>query len=407
MPVAVGLSEPQHLLPVAGIELATTSAGIRYTGRDDMVLLTICEGANSAAVFTQNKFCAAPVVVAREHLLDTQPRALLINSGNANAGTGKPGLENTALSCKYVAGLLNIQAEQVMPFSTGVIGEQLPMDKIEAGVSALTEKLQSDNWLPAAHAIMTTDTVAKAVSESFEIDGQAVTITGIAKGSGMICPNMATMLAYVATDAKISQATLQAMLQRANLASFNRITVDGDTSTNDALVLIATGQRGVHIETDSEQAAQQFYSALQRVFVSLATAIVRDGDGASKFVKVTVSGAGNSLDAESIAYSVAHSPLVKTALFASDPNWGRILAAVGKAPVSVLEVEKVDIRVNDTAFIEQGEPARDYSEAIGKKIFQQTEIEIMIDLNQGAAEHHVWTSDLSHAYVSINADYRS
>ncbi len=405
--MAVGLQQPGNLFPVEGVELATAEAGIRHTDRKDMVLLTICEGANSAAVFTRNNFCAAPVTLARQNISSHAPRALLVNSGNANAGTGQQGMQNAQASCENVARLLGIDAQQVLPFSTGVIGEQLPMKKMDAAITGLAGDLHGDNWLAAAQAIMTTDTIAKAFSEKFEVGGRSVTITGIAKGSGMICPDMATMLSFVATDALIDPDTLQTMLERANKASFNRITVDSDTSTNDALVLIATGQGGAKIHQQQESEAQQFYAVLESLLISLATAIVRDGEGASKFVKISIIGADNHSDARSIAYSVAHSPLVKTALYASDPNWGRILAAVGKAPVDTLAVDEIDIRINGTGVIERGQPARGYTEKLGQQAFRQAEIDIAINLNLGEADYHVWTSDLSHDYVSINADYRS
>ena len=406
--MAVGLKEPGELFPVSGIRLATAAAGIRYSNRDDMALLEIAEGSTIAAVFTLNKYCAAPVTLAKEHLAQTSSRALLINAGIANAGTGKQGMDNARQSCTAVAESLGLFAEQVLPFSTGVIGEQLPMTALLGGVGELADDLSDDNWLPAAKAIMTTDTQAKAVSQKLELDGQTVTITGIAKGSGMICPNMATMLSYVATDANIDGELLQGFLSKANSASFNRITVDSDTSTNDALILIATGQSSAPPVTAQDSAAgQAFYLALEQVLIKLATAVVRDGEGATKFVKVSVNGGVSESDCVTIAYSVAHSPLVKTALFASDPNWGRILAAIGKAPIKQLELDKVDIRINDLSLIESGEPASSYTEAAGKAVFEQQDITVAIDLNLGSADYHVWTSDLSHEYVTINSDYRS
>jgi len=406
--MAVGLKEPSELLSVSGVRLATIAAGLRYKNRDDMVLVEIAEGSNVAAAFTQNKYCAAPVIVAKDHI-DQQPtRALLINAGNANAGTGNQGVANAFQTCSKVSELLNLSPQQVLPFSTGVIGEQLPMDAMLSGVSALASGFSQDNWLAAAKAIMTTDTVPKAVSRQVDIDGHAITITGIAKGSGMICPNMATMLSYVATDANIEASMLQSLLAKANAASFNRITVDSDTSTNDALILIATASNSApQIDSEDSAAGQAFYRVLEQVLIELATAIVRDGEGATKFVKVEVNSGAAVSDCEAIAYSVAHSPLVKTALFASDPNWGRILAAIGKAPIERLELDKVDININGTFIIESGEPAESYTEAAGKKVFAQDEITIKIDLNLGSADYHVWTSDLSHDYVSINADYRS
>lgn len=402
--MAVGLRAPEELLAIDGVEIATTAAQIRYQGRDDLVLFKFAEGATAAAVFTKNKYCAAPVTIAQQHLEKNKPRALLINAGNANAGTGELGLKNAIQSCQAIAETLGIEIEQVLPFSTGVIGEQLPMDRMFQGIENVSKSLSSNNWLDAASAIMTTDTIAKGVSECILIDGQQVTITGIAKGSGMICPNMATLLSYVATDADIAADRLQAMLEQGANASFNRITVDSDTSTNDALVLVATGKSSVQINNEN---IDDFSHALDKVLIALATSVIRDGEGATKFVKVDVINGVCDTDCESIAYSVAHSPLVKTALFASDPNWGRILAAIGKADAEHLDIDKINIQVNGQALIEQGQPASSYSEEIGQTIFQQDEITITIDLALGNKKYHVWTSDLSHEYVSINADYRS
>ena len=410
--MAVGLSPPQQIRRIEGVSVATAAAEIRYPERDDMVLLHLVEGSSVAAVFTQNKFCAAPVVLAKQNLAKDAPRALLINSGNANAGTGEAGLSNAIESCHLIAQGLNIRPTQVLPFSTGVIGEQLPMDRVSLGCEKLLGGVAvTDNdsdWMSAAEAIMTTDTVAKAVSERVEIDGGQVTITGIAKGSGMICPNMATLLSYVATDIEVDSAVLQEMLVDACGASFNRITVDSDTSTNDALVLVATGQNELPcIDTRDSPNAKEFYKALERVLITLATAIVRDAEGATKFVKVKVLNGRSESDCEAIAYSVAHSPLVKTALFASDPNWGRLLMAVGKAEVNELDVGKIDLSINNLPLISQGQPAKAYTEEQGQAVFSEQEIEIDINLNAGQAAYHVWTSDLSDQYVSINADYRS
>ena len=403
--MAVGLKAPGALAPVEGIKLATTAAGIRYQGRDDLLLITLSEGSTVSAVFTQNKCCAAPVVIAKQHLSASPTRALLVNSGNANAVTGELGLQNAIRSCHDVATSLGLVTEQVLPFSTGVIGEQLDMAAMKSGTRAIGDKLADDNWLSAAEAIMTTDSVAKAVSRQVEIDGDSITITGIAKGSGMICPNMATMLAYVATDAKLSQHDLDQLLELGTAQSFNRITVESDTSTNDALVLMATGKAQKDSLTGTN--LQRFYDVLEQVLIELATAIIRDGEGATKFVKVAVSGGINEDDCAAIAYSIAHSPLVKTALFASDPNWGRILMALGKAPVSNLDMNLVDIKIGDVPLIDKGQPASSYTEEAGKAVFMEDEIDIQIELNQGAESFHVWTSDLSHDYVSINADYRS
>jgi len=393
------------LHPVRGVELGTTAAGIRYQGRDDLLLIKLAEDSSVSAVFTQNKCCAAPVDVAKIHMANSKPRALLINSGNANAVTGELGMHNAIQTCSKTAELLGMNTTQVLPFSTGVIGEQLNMNAMNSGIESMSGELSSANWLRAAKAIMTTDTVAKAVSRQINLDGEQITITGIAKGSGMICPNMATMLAYVATDARINQEVLDSLLTRACSASFNRITVDSDTSTNDALVLMATGQ--AQKKPLGGELLDTYYKELEEVLIDLATAIIRDGEGATKFVKVEVGSGADESDCSVIAYAIAHSPLVKTALFASDPNWGRILMALGKAPVDSLDMNLVDIRIGEVSLIEKGQPAADYTEERGKAVFVEQEIHIQIELNQGSKSFHVWTSDLSHDYVSINADYRS
>lgn len=408
--MAVGLKQADKLYPVLGVELAVTAAGIRYKGRDDLLAIRLSDGTNVSAVFTQNKCCAAPVTLAKAHMDQSDTRALLINSGNANAVTGELGLQNASESCAELAKLLGFKAEQVLPFSTGVIGEQLNMLAMSEGIQSLVgqhaaDRFSDDNWLLAAKAIMTTDTVAKAASRQLEINGDLITVTGITKGSGMICPNMATMLAYVATDANISKEDLDALLTRGTQASFNRITVDSDTSTNDALVLMATGRaQAAPLKGGS---LEVFYQQLERVLVELATSIIRDGEGATKFVKVEISGGSKQSDCSAIAYSIAHSPLVKTALFASDPNWGRILMALGKAPVDSLDMSLVDIHIGHVSLIEKGQPAATYTEEAGKAVFVEEEIHIHVELNQGSENFHVWTSDLSHDYVSINADYRS
>ena len=403
--MAVGLKEPGTLLPVAGVELATSAAGIRYVGRDDLLIMSLSEGSEVAAVFTQNKCCAAPVTLAKEHMAKKATRALLVNSGNANAVTGEQGMLNAVQTCFELATQLGVSTEQVLPFSTGVIGEQLNMSAFTSGIAAAKPSLKEDNWLAAARAIMTTDTVPKAVSRRFKIGDDTITISGISKGSGMICPNMATMLAYVATDAKISKESLDSLLARGTAASFNRITVDSDTSTNDALVLAATGKAQAEALNGSD--LETFYLELESVLIELATAIIRDGEGATKFIKIAVSGGSSEADCASVAYTIAHSPLVKTALFASDPNWGRILMALGKSPIEQLDMSKVDIHIGDVSLIERGEPAKSYTEEAGKAVFVEEEIDIHINLNEGEFASHVWTSDLSHDYVSINADYRS
>lgn len=401
----VGLKEPGKLHPVNGISLATAASGMRYQGRDDLLLISLSEGSTVSAVFTQNKCCAAPVTLAKQNMASTPTRALLINSGNANAVTGDTGMANAKLSCQMVANELAVSSNSVLPFSTGVIGEQLDMEVFSSGIKSLTPSLDADNWQQAAKAILTTDTLAKAFSRQFEFNGDLITITGITKGSGMICPNMATMLAYVATDAKIDQADLDMLIKKGVAESFNKITVDSDTSTNDALVLMATGQ--AQEDTLKNQHLNTFYQELESLLVELATSIIRDGEGATKFVTINVKGGADESDCAAIAYSIAHSPLVKTALFASDPNWGRILMALGKSPIAELDMDKVDIQIGDVPLIERGQPAKNYTEEAGKAVFSQAEIQIHIDLNAGNARSHVWTSDLSHEYVSINADYRS
>lgn len=404
--MAVNLLPPERLTQVDGVTLATVASGIRYQDRDDLVLIKFCAGSSVAAVFTQNKCCAAPVSVSKKHLEGGEIQALLINSGNANAVTGDQGMENAFQSCAAVASNLGIRAEQVLPFSTGVIGEQLNMSALLSGVDEAASQLQSDAWMPAAKGIMTTDTIPKGISKTIRINGELITITGISKGSGMICPNMATMLAYVVTDAEIAPNLLEMLLKKGTQNSFNRITVDSDTSTNDSLVLAATGQsKAGKLSTESD--LQAFYDALEGVLTHLATAIIRDGEGATKFVSVDVRNGCDEGDCRTIAYDIAHSPLVKTALFASDPNWGRILMALGKSAVDSLDMDKVDININNVLLIERGQPAASYTEEAGQSVFAQDEITISVSLNTGDRSFNVWTSDLSHDYVSINADYRS
>jgi len=364
------------------------------------------EGGACAAVFTQNAFCAAPVLVAREHLTK-QPRWLLINSGNANAGTGEQGLADTQASCVAVAGLNNAQAVQVLPFSTGVIGELLPMPKIIAALPAVRANLKADNWYKAAHAIMTTDTFAKGYSKVIEIEGYKVTITGMSKGAGMIQPNMATMLGFIATDAKISQELLQRCLSAAVEQSFNRITVDGDTSTNDACVLMASGQSSLAEIVEGSDAMALFAEAIQEACSSLAEAIVRDGEGATKLIKINVQQAITEVEAVQVAKTVAHSPLVKTAFFASDPNWGRILAAVGRAGVDQLDVSRIAIYLDDVCIVENGGRANSYTEEAGQAVMAQEEISVTVILGRGKIEQNVLTCDFSYDYVRINAEYRT
>ncbi|WP_018954228.1 bifunctional glutamate N-acetyltransferase/amino-acid acetyltransferase ArgJ [Thioalkalivibrio sulfidiphilus] len=401
----INLTEPTELLPVPGMRLGAVAAGIRYKERRDLVLMELAPSASAAAVFTRNAFCAAPVIVAREHLAGGAIRYLLINSGNANAGTGERGLADARASCAHVAEVMGCEAAQVMPFSTGVIGEPLPVLRIRDALPALAASLKEDAWIDAMRAIMTTDTVGKGMSRQVTLSGGTVTLTGIAKGSGMIRPDMATMLAYLGTDAVIPAGELQAMLSEAVESSFNCITVDGDTSTNDACVLCATGASGVQLVSDEDRRA--FREVLQAVCDHLAQAIVRDGEGATKFITIQVSGAGSREEARLVADAVAHSPLVKTALFASDPNWGRILAAVGRAGVQGLDVNRVSLHVGDVLIAEHGGRAASYTEEAGKRVMAEAEIPIRIGLGRGTASATVYTCDLSFDYVRINAEYRS
>ncbi len=404
----VGLDAPANLEPVPGIRLGVSAAGIRRRGGDDIAVIECQPGSTAAAVFTQNAFCAAPVIVAREHLECAPVRYLLVNAGNANAGTGAAGLADARATCEQLAGVAGVEAAAVLPFSTGVIGERLPVERVGRGVEAAFANLGPDRWIAAARAIMTTDTLPKGCSEKVEIDGRTVTVTGIAKGSGMIRPDMATMLAFVATDAAIGATALKAMLRRATGKSFNRITVDGDTSTNDACVAIATGAAGNPSIVDEQSPGHEAVaSAIESVCATLAQAIVRDGEGATKFVTVRVTGARDSDEALEVAYTVAHSPLVKTALFASDPNWGRILAAVGRAGISDLDVSTVSIAINGVTVASGGGLAAGYTEAEGVAAMAQPEIELHVELGRGPAAETVWTSDLSHEYVRINAEYRT
>jgi len=403
--MAVNLPALPELHPVAGIRLGTTAAGIRKPGRLDLVVLECATGSNVAAVFTKNKFCAAPVIVARAHLARRTPRALVINTGFANAGTGKPGLADARATCQVLAEQLGCRPDEVLPFSTGVIGERFPLDRLTAGIPAAVSCLSDVGWVDAAHGIMTTDTAAKGASRQIRIGKETVTITGITKGAGMIRPDMATMLAFIATDARIAPALLKKSLAAAADASFNRISVDGDSSTNDACVLVASG-KGAAIKAGSKS-YKIFQEALLEVCRTLAQAIVRDGEGATKFITVDVVRGASESDCLEIAYTIAHSPLVKTAFFASDPNWGRILAAVGRAPVRKLDVHKLSIHLNDVCIVRGGALAPDYTEARGAAVMREAEITIRVDLALGKAAGRIWTTDLSHDYVRINAEYRS
>lgn len=398
----------EGFFPIAGLQLATGAAGIRYQGRDDLLVLALAPGSSTAAVFTRNAFCAAPVTLARQHLATGAPRYLLINSGNANAGTGQRGLIDAQASCTALAQLTDCLPEQILPFSTGVIGEPLPVERLAAALPDLLTRLDLSAWPVAARAIMTTDTVPKLVSRQFDLNGQTATVTGIAKGAGMICPDMATMLAFLATDAAVAPALLQHALQHAVAGSFNAITIDGDTSTNDACVLIATGALGnqliANVETAEYVALQ---TAVEAVCLELATAIVRDGEGATKLVTVRVEDAATVAEARQVAYTIAHSPLVKTALFASDPNWGRILAAVGRAGVTDLDIERVHIDLGNVRIVTNGGRSPEYTEQAGAAVMAEAEIGIRVTLGRGAAQAQVLTCDFSYDYVRINAEYRS
>ena len=409
MPVNLQAPDPASLHPVPGLNLGVAMAGIRKAQRRDLLVIALDAGASVAGVFTQNRFCAAPVQVCREHLAAASGvRALLVNTGNANAGTGADGLARARQSCSALAQMMGLQQEQILPFSTGVIMETLPVDRLVAGLPAAIGALRTDAWGDAALAIMTTDTLPKAASRQIEIDGQLVTITGIAKGAGMIRPNMATMLGFVATDANLAPDLLQMLVREAADLSFNRITIDGDTSTNDSFMLIATHKAG-HERIDSldSAAGQALRAAVIAVSQQLAQAIVRDGEGATKFITVTVAGGRNEAECKLAAYAIAHSPLVKTAFFASDPNLGRILAAVGYAGINDLDQTLIDLHLDEVHVVRAGGRHPDYLESDGQRVMQQAEITLTVDLHRGDALTTVWTCDLSHDYVSINADYRS
>ena len=409
MPVNLSAPDPATLLPVPGVRLGVTMAGVRKANRRDLTVIALDEGSAVAGVFTTNRFCAAPVQVCREHLAGgAATRALLINTGNANAGTGADGLARARETCQALAALLGCAPEQVLPFSTGVIMESLPVDRIVAGLPGALAALRDDAWGEAAAGIMTTDTLPKAASRRVEIGGVPVTLTGISKGAGMIRPNMATMLGFVATDANISPDLLQPLVREAADASFNRITIDGDTSTNDCFMLVAS-RRAAHAEITSLDSAEAavLREALAALAQELAQAIVRDGEGATKFITIIIEGGRTEAECKLAAYAIAHSPLVKTAFFASDPNLGRILAAVGYAGISDLDQGLIDLDLDDVAVVRQGGRLPSYREEDGQRVMKQAEITIRVGLNRGAAQATVWTCDLSHDYVSINADYRS
>ncbi|MGC3872084.1 bifunctional glutamate N-acetyltransferase/amino-acid acetyltransferase ArgJ [Halomonas sp. GXIMD04776] len=404
--MAVGQTSFPDMPIIEGIRLGSTKAGIKKPDRRDLVVIEVSEGASVVGMFTRNAFCAAPVQVAREHLAEQTPRYLLINTGNANAGTGEQGLRDARACCMAFTDLTRVAHTAVLPFSTGVIGEPLPLEPICFGLPDALASLDDDSlaWQQAAQGILTTDTREKGATTTCEIEGQTVTLNGIAKGSGMIKPDMATMLAFVATDATIERSLLESLLREGVARSFNCITVDSDTSTNDACMLIATG-RGATVAND--EAIGIFRQALDEVLIDLAQQIIRDGEGATKFVTLEVSQANSRQEALDVAFTVAHSPLVKTALYASDANWGRILAAVGRAPVNDFDVDRITIDLDDVRIVEQGGRAAGYTEEAGSAIMAREEIVIRIALGRGDATATVWTSDLSHDYVTINADYRS
>ncbi len=396
------------ILPVAGIRLGTAAAGIKHQGRDDLLLLELAAGSVCVGLFTRNAFSAAPVEVAKAHLLQDMPRYFLVNAGNANAGTGNAGIDAANRCCMAVAQLTDCGVAQVLPFSTGVIGEPLPVERIAGALPTALEGLSADGWEAAARAIMTTDTVPKLACRQVELAGSPVTVTGIAKGSGMIRPDMATMLAYLATDATLEPGLLRQCLQQAAASSFNSISVDGDTSTNDACMLIATGRSAAAPVKDADSAEFQLISgAIEEVCQDLARAIIRDGEGATKLVTVEVVAAASLDEAREVAYTVAHSPLVKTALFAADPNWGRILAAVGRAGVENLDISKVELWLDDVCIVRGGGRASDYTEAAGAEVMAREELTIRVVLGRGTVDTRVLTCDLSYDYVRINAEYRT
>ena len=412
MPVNLSAPDPESLFPVPGVTLGITEAGIRKASRKDLLVIRLDDGAKVAGVFTQNRFCAAPVVVTREHLAEldsaTSVRALVVNTGNANAGTGRDGLAHANRTCTELAQLLDCSAAQVLPFSTGVIMEPLPIDRIAAGLPACIADLREDNWFNAAHAIMTTDTLPKAVSSRVKIGNATITISGIAKGAGMIHPDMATMLGFIATDARVSLPLLKNVVTHAAQHSFNCITVDGDTSTNDSFMLIASGKAATtEINDEHSHEFIALRDAITQVAARLAQAIVRDGEGATKFITLRIEGGRSEEECRKVGFAIAHSPLVKTAFFASDPNLGRILAAIGYAGIADLEVEKLELYLDDVLVTQHGGRNPGYLEADGQRVMKQAEITVRVVLNRGAASVVLWTCDLSHDYVSINADYRS
>ena len=405
--MGIEVNENKVLHPVVGVGLGAVAAGIRKIGRLDLLLVTLSEGTRVGAVFTRNRFCAAPVQLCREHLSQMAPRALIVNTGCANAGTGQAGREDAARTCAEVAARLGLSAQAVLPFSTGVILERLPMQPLLAGIPLAIDQLRADAWEEAARAIMTTDTFPKSASRQMMLQGRTVTLTGISKGAGMIRPNMATLLGFIATDACISAPLLQQLTHDVADRTFNRITVDGDTSTNDSFLVMATGQAGNEEIVQAGAAYEQLFEAVSALALELAHAIIRDGEGATKFITVQVEGGRDEAECLQVAYAISHSPLVKTAFFASDPNLGRILAAIGYAGIMDLDVEGIRLYLDEVLVSEGGGRASSYHEEEGQRVMARPEITVRVVLGRGTATARVWTCDLSHEYVSINADYRS
>lgn len=405
--MAVGLDAPGKLLAVNGVRLAGGACGIKSSGASDLLLMVVDEGAVAAGVFTNNAYCAAPVTIARAHLKQGAVRALLVNSGNANAGTGTKGMADAMSLCELTATQLGINVSQVLPFSTGVIGELLPIEKLKAGVLSLIPELNEERWLSAAESIMTTDTLPKAYSKELAIDGNTITITGISKGSGMIRPDMATMLSFIATDAVVDAAALQKAVSSIADRTFNSISVDGDTSTNDSYICIASGVQDNHVLNENHPQWSDFYLALEAVSRHLAHAIIRDGEGATRFIEIQVSGGEDVESCRQVGFTVAHSPLVKTAFFAGDPNLGRILAAIGRSKIANLDMDKVSLKLGDLPVVDRGEPSPGYNEDVASRIMSEQDVRIEISLGLGRDAATVWTTDLSYDYVKINAEYRS
>lgn len=406
MPVNLPLLETFHSVP--GIKIGTYNVGIKQTERPDLVVFELEQGATTAGIFTTNAFCAAPVQICQKHINETDTRYLIVNTGNANAGTGKEGYEDAMAICEKLAEIKGVAVESILPFSTGVIGERLPLEKITSNIEKACVDLSEDNWFEGSRGIMTTDTQPKGYTAQFEFNGETITVSGVSKGAGMIMPNMATMLCYIATDAPVEKDVLQALCSELGDKSFNRVTVDGDTSTNDSCILMASGKANLESISKAEGEFYQILKTeLEKAFLYLAQAIVRDGEGANKFVAIEVQDCENSQEALRIAYTVAHSPLVKTALFASDANWGRILAAVGRSGVKDMDLDAIQIHLDDVCIVENGARATSYTEEAGTKVMEQDELSIRISMGRGEACETVWTTDLSHEYVTINAEYRT